>query len=190
MRPSTRLFAVVKSASKYLEPNIPTGLTGLPTHPSPRPALLYTYNLTLQRLKQLPNNSVYRQSCEALTKQRLSIVEAAKPEGYEEWLQRVRKQIEANPTAYQRFKRDDGSVAGEELDEGMLVNWDGEVTKADARQEGPGTQTEAEVKGAYVQKDVEKVEKEAREGKLPTFRDLEVEPPLTADQYVGRPAKW
>jgi len=184
MRPSTRLFAVVKSAAKYLTPNVPTGLTGLPTHPSPRPALLYVYNVTLQRLKQLPTNSVYRQSCEALTKQRLSVVENAKPEGYDAWLERVRKQIDANPAAYSRFKREDGSIAGEELYEGTLVNWDGEVTKADARTEGPGTQTEADMKSAYVQKDIEKVEKEEKEGKLPTFRDLETEPPLTVNQYV------
>lgn len=111
-------------------------------------------------------------------------MENAKPEGYDAWLERVRKQIDANPAAYSRFKREDGSIAGEELYEGTLVNWDGEVTKADARTEGPGTQTEADMKSAYVQKDIEKVEKEEKEGKLPTFRDLETEPPLTVDQYV------
>lgn len=181
MRSSKQLYATVKSATRYLEPNTPTGLTGLPTHPSPRPALLYTYNETLKRLKQLPSSSVYRQSTEALTKHRLSIVDAAKPPGYEEWKTRVQKVIESNP-AYAKFKRDDGTFAHEELHIEPLISWDGHVTKRDRRPEGSNTQSEAEMKGAFVKADVEKVDKEDAEGPQPKVSDLEVEPSLTADQ--------
>ncbi|CAN3375230.1 hypothetical protein DIURU_001068 [Diutina rugosa] len=63
---------LVKSASGY-----PTGLTGLYQHPNPRPALIALYNHTLDFLKtEFPSNSVYRQSVEALTKNRLQIVES------------------------------------------------------------------------------------------------------------------
>ncbi len=182
MRPTPRLYATVKSATRYLEPGTPTGLTGLPTHPSPRAALLYAYNRTLSKLRQLPSNSVYRQSTEALTKHRLSIIEAVKPPGHEEWLQRVRKVVESNPGAYKRYQKDDGTVAHQELEESTLETWDGKVEKKDARTEGSNTQTEAEAKGVYVQRDVETVDREAAEGVLETFRDLEVEPSLTADQ--------
>jgi len=114
MRPSVRLHATVKSATKYLEANTPTGLTGLPTHPRPRPALLFSYSQTLQKLKQLPPSSVYRQSAEALTKQRMSVIQAVKPPGYDEWLARVQKQIDADPSAYSQFRRDDGTFSHEE----------------------------------------------------------------------------
>lgn len=63
---------LVKAASGY-----PTGLTGLYQHPNPRPALIALYNHTLDFLKtEFPANSVYRQSVEALTKNRLQIVES------------------------------------------------------------------------------------------------------------------
>lgn len=184
MRASRQLRATVKSATRYLEANTPTGLTGLPTHPSPRPALLYTYNETLQKLKQLPQSSVYRQSAEALTKHRLSIVESAKPDGYDEWLVRVKKQIESDPASYGKLARDNGSVSHEYLDETPRIAWDGTVTRRDAKKEGSNTQTEAEQKAAMVRADVEKTDREAEEGTLKKGADLEVEPALTANQYV------
>src|SRR6201999_3657532 len=113
MRATSRLSAAVRSASKYLEPNTPTGLTGLTTHPSPRPALIYTYRQTLKKLGQLPKSSVYRQSVEALTKHRLEMAESTKPEGLEQWLERVRKQIQASPKAYNQLLTEDGSLASE-----------------------------------------------------------------------------
>lgn len=55
----------------------PTGITGLQTHPNPRPALISLYNATLDLLKEkFPSESVYRTSIETLTKSRLSIVES------------------------------------------------------------------------------------------------------------------
>ncbi|GMM46954.1 hypothetical protein DAPK24_035290 [Pichia kluyveri] len=54
----------------------PTGITGLQTHPNPRPALISLYNATLDLLKEkFPNESVYRTSVENLTNSRLKIVE-------------------------------------------------------------------------------------------------------------------
>lgn len=52
-----------------------TGLTGIDTHPNPRPVLLETYRETLQVLSCMPNYSIYRQATETLTKQRQDIVE-------------------------------------------------------------------------------------------------------------------
>lgn len=63
---------LVRPASGY-----PIGLTGYYQHPNPRPALISLYNHTLQVLeKDFPRESVYRQSVEQMTRNRLSIVEA------------------------------------------------------------------------------------------------------------------
>ncbi|KAK3398691.1 NADH-ubiquinone oxidoreductase 29.9 kDa subunit, mitochondrial [Sordaria brevicollis] len=96
MRAALRLFAsaatgTVRPSARFLKPGSPTGLTGLGTHPSPRSALLYLYNQTLDKLKQIPEHSLYRQSSEALTKHRLAIVEQYKPEGYDAWQARASK---------------------------------------------------------------------------------------------------
>lgn len=184
MRATSRLFATVKSASKYLEPYTPTGLTGLSTHPSPRPALIYTYRQTLLKLKAIPKTSVYRQSVEAITKQRLEIVEAVKPEGYDQYLERVRKQIDANPAAYQKLTHDDGTLKSEKEHVEPIENWDGQVTRQDANPEGSNSKIQAERKAARIQKEAEVVDREAEEGRRPDVEDLEVEPPLTRDQYV------
>ncbi|KAH0555980.1 hypothetical protein GP486_006075, partial [Trichoglossum hirsutum] len=90
MRPSTRLLA---AAARFLEPGTPTGLTGLFTHPAPRSTLIYLYSSTLDKLRALPESSVYRRSTEALTKQRLKIVESIEPAGYKEWQERVKRQL-------------------------------------------------------------------------------------------------
>ena len=99
MRITPRLFAAVKSG-RFLEAGAPTGLTGLRTHQSPRPRLIYLYRSTLDRLKEFPENSVYRQSTEALTRHRLEIVEQVEPAGYDEWTKRAAKKIEDNPRSF------------------------------------------------------------------------------------------
>lgn len=54
----------------------PTGLTGIYQHPNPRPALIALYNHTLTVLDtKFPKESVYKQSVEALTRNRLKIVQ-------------------------------------------------------------------------------------------------------------------
>ncbi|KAI7900872.1 ETC complex I subunit conserved region-domain-containing protein [Cokeromyces recurvatus] len=55
---------------------VTTGITGIPVHKNPRPHLIQTYNATLEALTRIPATAVYRQATEALTKQRLAIVES------------------------------------------------------------------------------------------------------------------
>ncbi|CAN9179851.1 unnamed protein product [Alternaria alternata] len=115
MRATARLLASVKPG-QFLEAGTPTGLTGLLTHPSPRSALLYHYHSTLDKLKKIPESSVYRQSTEALTKHRLAIIEQSKPAGWDEWQQKIAMQVSDDPTRYQA-EVDERSKAAE---------WDGE----------------------------------------------------------------
>lgn len=184
MRSTSRLLATVKSATKYLEANTPTGLTGLSTHPAPRQALIYNYRKTLSKLNQLPQSSVYRQSTEALTKHRLKIVEETIPEGFDAWLARVKKQIEASPAAYGKLINDDGSFSYEGVGTEKAIPWDGEVSKQSARSEGSNTMSDAERKAKGVKADAEALVLEETEGVLPTPDDLEREPALTSEQYV------
>lgn len=100
MRNTLRLLAAVKPG-RYLEAGNPTGLTGLFTHPAPRSTLLYLYGATLDKLKAFPDHSVYRQSTEALTKHRMSIIESIKPEGYDDWAKTAAEKIEKYPEAFQ-----------------------------------------------------------------------------------------
>ncbi|KAK4893642.1 hypothetical protein LTR27_008111 [Elasticomyces elasticus] len=102
MRATTRLLAVI-SKSTPLVPGAPTGLTGVPTHAAPRSTLLYLYHQTLSKLQAgFPESSVYRQSTKALTKHRLSIIEAVKPEGLQAWQERVKKTVDEHPEAFRR----------------------------------------------------------------------------------------
>ena len=179
MRISRRLLAKVKPGA-FLEANTPTGLTGLTTHPAPRPALILTYRQTLEKLQQLPTTSVYRQSAEALTKQRLSIVESTKPAGYDEWLTQVRKQLSANPEAYQDMKRSDGTYAHGRIPEEISDVWDGVVNRNSALDTGNFTEQAASERARKIEEEIEISEKP----ELPTVDDLEAEPPLDAAQYA------
>ena len=100
MRNTLRLLAVVKPG-RYLEAGNPTGLTGLFNHPAPRSTLLYLYGATLEKLKEFPDHSVYRQSTEALTKHRMKIIESIKPEGFDEWEKRATEKREKYPEAFE-----------------------------------------------------------------------------------------
>ncbi|EPE26063.1 NADH-ubiquinone oxidoreductase 29.9 kDa subunit [Glarea lozoyensis ATCC 20868] len=118
MRRTFRQLAAVKP-SNYLEPGAPTGLTGLRTHPSPRSALVYLYSRTLDKLAQFPESSLYRQSAEALTKHRMSIVTSIKPSNFEEWKKAAQQVVEAHPDL---FKTEDNV-------EGNIVSVAGKMTK-------------------------------------------------------------
>ncbi|EFQ99937.1 hypothetical protein MGYG_02944 [Nannizzia gypsea CBS 118893] len=137
MRATLRLLANVKPA-RYLEPFTPTGLTGLSTHPSPRPTLIYLYTTTLQKLKAIPESSVYRKSTEALTKHRLDVVQSTKPPGFDAWLQRVKALVAENPDKYKAALREDGTYAAFQLEEENIAKedelWGGESSKV--QQEG------------------------------------------------------
>jgi NADH dehydrogenase (ubiquinone) 1 alpha subcomplex subunit 5 len=101
MRPALRLLATATRGP--VETGAPTGLTGLFTHPTPRSTLLYLYSSTLDKLRShFPESSVYRQSTEALTRHRMTIIEAAKPAGLTEWQERVKQVVDAHPEAFRR----------------------------------------------------------------------------------------
>ncbi|KAM7195635.1 putative nadh-ubiquinone oxidoreductase [Naviculisporaceae sp. PSN 640] len=108
MRRTFRLLAAVKPA-RYLEPGVPTGLTGLRTHPSPRGTLLYLYSSTLEKIQAAPEHSLYRQSVEAVTKHRKALVESVVPEGYAAWEEKAAKLIEQHPDLVSLKKNADGS---------------------------------------------------------------------------------
>lgn len=139
MRSTLRLLANVKP--RYLEPFAPTGLTGLTTHPSPRPTLIYLYTTTLQKLSRFPESSAYRQSVEALTRHRLQIVESQKPPGFEQWLERVKKTVGAEPERFAQLQRSDGTFAyvgsqeANGMDDPRGAEWNGEG--ASPMTEGP-----------------------------------------------------
>ena len=179
MRGTLRLLAKVQPA-KFLEVNAPTGLTGMLTHPQPRPTLIYTYNQILNKLQSLPQSSVFRQSTEAITKSRLKIVQDTKPAVYEDWVSRVKAEVEKNPAAYSRVMQKDGSIAFSEPFRTMSETWDGE--EREALPEGPNTLEVANKKGMAA-----KAEEERNEvAQSPRPSDLEPEPPLDADQYAAR----
>lgn len=192
MRRTLRLFAAVKPA-RYLEPGTPTGLTGLYTHPSPRSTLLYLYTRTLEKLQQFPESSLYRQSVEALTKHRLSAVEAVEPPGYAEWVAKARKIAEANPREFQVAADADRPAqraailqmqsggrlfvyrADPEAKDERLEEWDGE------RDEGPNAEG---LRGAEERQEHELLFREPVDN--PGERiEWENEPQLTADQLVA-----
>ena len=54
-----------------------TGIHGLAVHPDPLPALVKTYESTLSTLSSIPQTSLYRQSVEALVRNKLNIVKNA-----------------------------------------------------------------------------------------------------------------
>lgn len=109
MRRTFRQLAAVKP-SVYLEPNTPTGLTGLNTHASPRSALLYLYSRTLDKLTEFPESSLYRQSTEAVTKHRMNIVKSVVPEGLEAWRESAKKIMAEHPDSFSAEDNVGGNV--------------------------------------------------------------------------------
>lgn len=175
MRATTRFLAT----AKYLSPGAPTGLTGVLTHSAPRSTLLFLYNSTLDKLKHFPEHSVYRQSVEALTKHRLSIVESVKPEGLESWQDRVRQIVDANPQAFRKVasigdKNVLNFVFKESYIQGIVTEeYDDEpVTKPEP--EGPRVAKEKAHHGAAFSRDLR-----AENSKIPR---IEAEPRLSSEQ--------
>ena len=189
MRSTFRLLASVKPA-RYLEAGNPTGLTGLYTHSSPRSSLLYLYSSTLDKLKAVPESSLYRQSVEAVTKHRMAVVEAAEPPGYKEWVVKAQQILKEHPEEFRvsnpsavdgasirRIEGLNGSYVFRheppEKDE-RYEEWDGEVD------EGP------ELEGLRTAEERKDQEKLFTRRPLSASRHVEwePEPQLTADQYV------
>ena len=190
MRATLRLLAAVRPAARYLEPGAPTGLTGLATHASPRSTLLYLYTSTLDKLKAVPDHSVYRQSVEALTKHRLALVEGVVPPGYADWAAKAQKLLAEHPDEFTSVGSD--SVSGaraikvERGGQAFVVRhipakedmryqeWDGELDEG-AELEGSRTLEEKEdLRHIFERRDLNDVE----------HVEWEPEPQLTADQWV------
>lgn len=155
MRPAFRLFASVQKA-QYLEAGTPTGLTGLLTANSPRSQLLYLYNSTLQKLQQFPEHSVYRQSTEALTRHRMSIIESVRPEGLDAWQNRVAHLVNDHPEAFKKIEGQHGHnvVYAPSADR---TKSDEEQVKQDYRakpiQEGPQNEEDVANRGQQMARD-------------------------------------
>lgn len=190
MRSTIRLLASVKPG-RFLEPGNPTGLTGLFNHPAPRSTLIYLYSATLDKLKTLPASSVYRQSTESLTRHRLKIVQAIKPEGYDAWAERANKKIAEHPEVFNtplggvdhdegkhmKTVRDGRSFVSTKLQDEpdeRLEEWDGEEVGAP---ELEGTRTREE----RADQKVLGMERPGSDEKTVTW---EAEPALEASQYV------
>lgn len=182
MRSTARLLA------RYLEAGTPTGLTGLWTHATPRSTLLYLYGSTLHKLQSIPESSLYRQSVEAVTKHRMSLVEQTTPPGHKEWAVKARELVQKYKGEFRVASgRIDGSeartvklgdqvfVVGRKHQPGDIRNeeWDGEENEG-AELEGIRTAEEREDQVLWAERkpleDHEKVE-------------WEDEPQLTAEQY-------
>lgn len=194
MRSTFRLLASVKPG-RFLEPGNPTGLTGLFNHPAPRSTLIYLYSATLDKLKALPDTSVYRQSAEALTQRRLKIVEAVKAEGYDAWAERARNKIAEHPEVFNtpeggvdhdeekhvktvRHGRSFVSTRLQDEPDERLEEWDGEEV---GPPELEGTRTREE-------RADQKVVGKKRPGSDEKTVIWEAEPPLDASQCVFSPA--
>jgi len=175
---TTRILRAVAQQARFLEAGAPTGLTGLLTHETPRASLIYVYHNTLQKLKHLPESSVYRQSTEALTKHRLSIIEGVRPQGLEEWRSRVKSTIEAHPEAFQ-------AVAAQANPED--VNYIAHEFRTrpeieDSKSSEPARERTPEERAEFIHNVMEhnrQIEEE--------LSAMEPEPPLSAEQYASSP---
>lgn len=176
MRATSRLLA---SAVRYLEAGTPTGLTGLKTHASPRSALLYTYSSTLEKLKQFPETSVYRQATEALTKHRLNIIEGVKPEGLDAWLQRVKETVDTHPEAFRRV----GTLADSKMANVVYKNHAVLGLHTDEYDDEPPMKAEPEGP-RFLEERAHQREAFSRDIKLENAKvpRIEPEPPLSGEQ--------
>lgn len=185
-----RMLASVKP-ERFLEAGNPTGLTGLFTHPNPRSTLLYLYGTTLEKLKAIPEHSVYRQSTEALTKHRYNIVDSFKPPGYAEWTQRMEEKMDKleedrDQGQDQNEKSNRSIILGEKVGEYVfgsielheekderLIEWDGEEDnlRRSARSTGAVSQSSQQQDNSSNMEEMK----------------WEAEPPLEALQYVVLP---
>ncbi|KAL2170330.1 hypothetical protein VTG60DRAFT_5009 [Thermothelomyces hinnuleus] len=188
MRATLRLFAAVRPAARYLEPGTPTGLTGLYTHASPRSTLLYLYSTTLEKLKAVPEHSVYRQSVEALTKHRMGLVESVVPPGYDEWAEKAQKLLSERPDEFDVKGSD--SVNGAraikverggrafvvrqipQKEDMRYEEWDGEQDEGPELEGSRTLEERQDLRHIFERKDISDVE----------HVEWEPEPQLTADQ--------
>ncbi|GAA5898060.1 hypothetical protein JCM8208_000144 [Rhodotorula glutinis] len=84
-----------KAAPTSLRTKLSTGITGIAVHPEPLSALVDSYKSTLNVLDKIPASAVYRQSAEAITRERLAAVERLGGEGDEASIEQVEQAIGA-----------------------------------------------------------------------------------------------
>ncbi|GAA5837277.1 hypothetical protein JCM9279_005639 [Rhodotorula babjevae] len=84
-----------KAAPASLRTKLSTGITGIPVHPEPLSALVDSYQSTLNVLDKIPASAVYRQSAEAITRERLAAVERLGGDGDEASIEQVEQAIGA-----------------------------------------------------------------------------------------------
>lgn len=176
MRPALRLLATLRRG-QYLQPGTPTGLTGLLTANSPRSQLLYLYNSTLEKLQQFPDHSIYRQSTEALTRHRMSIIESVRPEGLEAWQSRVAHLVESHPKAFKKIEGQHGYNIVYAPSEAPVTNDEQRVKeayRAKPNLEGPQLEQDVASRGRELARDLMKEEASAL--------SIESEPPLSVEQ--------
>lgn len=97
-RATRRVLAAAQAVNKAATTHrtkLSTGITGLAVHPDPLHALRTTYHSTLKVLGQVPASAVYRQSAEAITRERLAVVEQAGEGNTEEQIEQVERKLEA-----------------------------------------------------------------------------------------------
>lgn len=197
MRRTLRQLVAVKP-SRYLEAGAPTGLTGLFTHPAPRSQLIYLYSSTLDKLSQFPESSLYRQSTEALTQHRLSIISAAVPEGHAEWSAKAEKVIAEHPEV---FNTPAGEVPHDENKHVKVTKSGRQFVVSKAEREIDDTKEEWDAEedtvgfspGGMTEEDEAKVQdvgNQKRPGSDAKTVELDPEPQLTADQYVCLNLGW
>lgn len=95
-RTTVRRLAAASSTAVTPPPiraRLTTGLTGLPVHSSPFPALLHTYTSTLSVLSQMPPSAVYRQSVESIIRDRVAAIEELGGTGEEKSIEAVEEKI-------------------------------------------------------------------------------------------------
>lgn len=74
---------------------VTTGIAGIDVHPQPLSALHKAYNSTLKMLESMPPAAVYRQSAEAITRERLAVVQRAHEQATEADIEAVEREIDA-----------------------------------------------------------------------------------------------
>jgi NADH dehydrogenase (ubiquinone) 1 alpha subcomplex subunit 5 len=97
-RATRSVLAVAKHADnkafQSLRTKVSTGVTGLDVHSAPFPALIHTYTSTLALLQSIPASAVYRQSVEAITRERLEAVKSVGEEGTEEQIEQLEQRLQ------------------------------------------------------------------------------------------------
>lgn len=189
-RPDITMRSSLRLLARYLEPGLPTGLTGLLTHATPRSTLLALYRTTLDKLEKLPESSLYRQSSEAVTKSRLSSVESTVPAGYQEWVSKAHKVIADNPDKFW--------LAGDEVSKSGMrtVHIEGKTyltpekhVPGDVRSEEWNAEPDAGIalEGQRSAKEKEEMvrSEQAKARQITPVTSLPDEPQLTADQWVS-----